>query len=83
MKYFPAFLMIALFFSAPESRAEETTRVTSIQIRKNYPGGIDESDLTVQPAKRITRKGEELETEHYDGGEAGHDGEGISLDPGD
>lgn len=54
------------------SGGNQATLSPSTMMRKSYPGGRDESDLTVQPHKRITKheaQGDESE------------GEGPELDP--
>ncbi len=43
----------------------QTVPVTVIELRKNYPGAKDDSLLTVQNLKPITRKGEDIEAEDF------------------
>jgi hypothetical protein len=38
-------------------------------IKKNYPGGRDDSDLAVQPQKRITKKETETRSDEVDEGD--------------
>lgn len=66
--------LVLLLVSAQVMADDEAARgLSSIQARKNFPGGQDESDLTVQPQKHITRKGEEIDVEHYESGAGEYD----------
>lgn len=53
-----------------QSFAEDSTSANrtsnSIASRKAYAGGRDESDLTVQKLRVITRKEVELDPDHYE-----------------
>jgi hypothetical protein len=53
-------LLVSAFSSissvAQESSGGNRTVTQSSMLRKAFPGGRDESDLTVQPHKRITKK---------------------------
>jgi hypothetical protein len=82
-KTFGILLAFALL-TGTELQAQDAAKMSSALARKNFPGGIDESDLTVQPVKRITRKGEEIEPEHgYDSGEGDQPSYSDSPDTGD
>ena len=42
--------------------------------RRAYPGGRDDSDLTVQPLKKIERKDQEEDVEQYESGTTDFEG---------
>ncbi len=55
---------------------------TATQSRRNYPGGKDDSDLTVQTLRKITRKGEDLDPEYQGHGEPLEEGSPPPLGQG-
>jgi hypothetical protein len=71
-------LSFALLAQAEETDRQPASGVTSYasgSIKRVYPGGRDDSDLTVQPAKRVTKK--ETDLDRTDGVDEG------DLDQGD
>jgi hypothetical protein len=74
MKWLSA-LILGMTLGQTHVRAEEAPQaLPKTNTLRVYPGGRDESDLTVQPKRKIARKNEDLDLEHYESesSEAGH-----------
>jgi hypothetical protein len=69
VKFFLAALLLCAFFQSPETMAAgEVQNPSRLASLKAYPGGRDESDLSVQPKKRVTRKSEDVDLEQFEAG---------------
>lgn len=55
--------VVSLMYLA-ESEAQ-TNGPTTSSVRRTYPGGKDDSDLTVQSVRKITRKGDDVEVDYH------------------
>ena len=60
--------VLALGFLIPNLGGQSTPSgpLSTSEMRRTYPGGRDDSDLTVQTLRKITRKGDDAES-HYSG----------------
>lgn len=68
-------LFAAVIFIFSVLLEAQTVAPSTSQMRRSYVGGKDDSDLTVQTLRKITRKGEEVEPEYQGYGESGDSGD--------
>jgi hypothetical protein len=72
----PSFDRGAMAQSFNDTQPEgDQSLMTASSLKRNYPGGRDDTDLTVQPKKMITRKevtnrADEVDEEDFDQGDA-------------
>lgn len=65
MRKFSIIFVLGILGLVVAEEVDAQTAPTTSSSRRIYPGGRDDSDLTVQTARKITRKGDDVEIDYH------------------